>query len=114
MRENFVGQANVEDTPELKAYYKDLEKYEAGALWTVANKIEPWQPQSASVPVRWRYKDLREHVLRSVELVSPERVVFSGEATQEAAIIRLRDQQAIQPKLFHFGSHFFDAAQQGF
>ena len=70
MRENVIGRANVEDTPELKAYYKDLEKYEAGALWTVANKIEPWAPQSASVPVLWRYKDLREHVLRSVELGS--------------------------------------------
>jgi gentisate 1,2-dioxygenase len=73
MRENTIGRANVEDTPELKAYYKDLEKHEAAALWTVANKIEPWQPQSASVPVLWRYKDLREHVLKSVELVSPEK-----------------------------------------
>jgi gentisate 1,2-dioxygenase len=73
MRENVIGRANVEDTPELVAYYKDLEKYQAGALWTVANKIEPWQPQSASVPVLWRYKDLREHVLRSLELVSPEK-----------------------------------------
>ena len=43
------------------------------ALWTVANKIEPWQPKSASVPVLWRYRDLREHVLRSVELVTPEK-----------------------------------------
>ena len=44
-----------------------------GALWTVANKIEPWEPQSTSVPVLWRYGDLRDHVLRSVELVSPEK-----------------------------------------
>jgi len=73
MREDVIGRANVEDTPELKAYYKDLEKYEAGALWTVANKIEPWEPQSTSVPVLWRYRDLRDHVLRSVELVSPEK-----------------------------------------
>ena len=51
MRENVVGRANVEDTPELKAYYKDLEKYEAGALWTVANKIEPW---AAAIGVRSR------------------------------------------------------------
>ena len=43
------------------------------ALWTVANKIEPWQPKSSSVPVLWRYRDLRDHVLRSVELVSPEK-----------------------------------------
>ncbi len=72
-REDAVGRANVEDTPELLAYYDDLSKFEAGALWTVANKIEPWQPKSQSVPVVWRYKDLRSHVLRSVDLVTPEK-----------------------------------------
>lgn len=73
MREDAIGRANVEDTPELLAYYEELKKHDVGALWTVANKIEPWQPQSASVPVIWRYRDLREKVLRSVELVSPEK-----------------------------------------
>jgi gentisate 1,2-dioxygenase len=68
-----AGRANVEDTPELLAYYDELERLEAGALWTVANKIEPWAPKSSSVPVLWRYEDLRAHVLRSVELVSPEK-----------------------------------------
>ena len=72
-REDIAGRANVEDTPELLAYYDELESLEAGALWTVANKIEPWQPKSSSVPVLWRYEDLRKHVLRSVELVSPEK-----------------------------------------
>lgn len=72
-RENVAGRANVEDTPELLAYYDELAALEAGALWTVANKIEPWQPKSSSVPVVWRYRDLREHVLRSVELVTPEK-----------------------------------------
>ena len=72
-REDVAGRANVEDTPELLAYYDELEKLEAGALWTVANKIEPWAPKSSSVPVLWRYEDLRAHVLRSVELVSPEK-----------------------------------------
>ena len=73
MREDVIGRANVEDTPELEAYYQDLEKYEAAALWTVANKIEPWAPKSESVPVLWRYADLREPVLRSVDLVTPEK-----------------------------------------
>src|SRR6187402_1154420 len=72
-REDVAGRANVEDTPELLAYYDELERLEAGALWTVANKIEPWAPKSSSVPVVWRYEDLRAHVLRSVELVSPEK-----------------------------------------
>jgi len=73
MREDIIGRANVEDTPELTAYYKELEQFEAGALWTVANKIEPWQPVSSSVPVLWRYRDLRSHVLRSLALVTPEK-----------------------------------------
>ncbi len=72
-REDVAGRANVEDTPELLAYYDRLESLEAGALWTVANKIEPWQPKSKSEPVLWRYRDLREHVLRSTELVTPEK-----------------------------------------
>ncbi len=79
-KEDTEGRARVADSPELIAYYKDLERFEAGALWTVANKIEPWAPRSASVPVVWRYADLRSHVLRSVDLVSPEdagrRVVY--------------------------------------
>lgn len=72
-REDVAGRANVADTPELLAYYSELDELKAGALWTVANKIEPWQPRSSSVPVLWRYADLREKVLRSVELVSPEK-----------------------------------------
>ena len=60
------------DSPERVAYYQELARLETGALWTVANKIEPWAPRSASVPVVWRYQDLRGHVLRSAELVSPE------------------------------------------
>jgi len=72
-REDVAGRANVEDTPELVAYYGDLEKKGAGALWTVANKIEPWEPVSSSVPMLWRYKDLRGDVLRSLDLVTPEK-----------------------------------------
>lgn len=72
-RESVAGRANVADTSELVAYYRDLERLQTGALWTVANKIEPWQPKSDSVPVLWRYRELREHVLRSVALVTPEK-----------------------------------------
>ena len=79
-REDVAGRANVADTPELLRYYSELDRLEAGALWTVANKIEPWQPASASVPMIWRYADLRDKVLKSVELVTPEkagrRVIF--------------------------------------
>ena len=43
-REDVVGRADVPDTPELVNYYKELAQLKTAALWTVANKIEPWQP----------------------------------------------------------------------
>ncbi|MEX0446124.1 cupin domain-containing protein [Xenorhabdus sp. SGI246] len=92
-RENIIGRANVADNPELLAYYQELEKHRTGALWTIANKIEPWQPKSASVPVLWRYSVLREHVLKSADLVTPEkagrRVVYlnnTGDPRSSSAV----------------------------
>ncbi len=73
MREDVPGRANVIDTPELAAYYREIERLDAGALWNVANSIEPWEPRSASLPMLWRYADLRAHVLRALDLVTPER-----------------------------------------
>ena len=79
-REEMLGRANVADTEELVAYYKRLETLGTAALWTVANKIEPWEPASTSRPMIWRYDDLREDVLRALDLVTPEqagrRVVY--------------------------------------
>ena len=78
--DDVYGRARVQDSEELKAYYKELEKLGAGALWTVANDIEPWEPRSSSVPMLWKYDDLRNLVLKSSELVTPEqagrRVVY--------------------------------------
>lgn len=71
-REDVVGRANVADTPDLVEYYKQLSNLGVGALWTVANKIEPWEPASSSTPMLWRYSELREHVLRALDLVTPE------------------------------------------
>ena len=39
MRENVAGRSNVEETPELRDYYQQLQSLESGALWTVANEI---------------------------------------------------------------------------
>ncbi|OYU84050.1 MAG: NADPH dehydrogenase [Flavobacterium sp. BFFFF2] len=78
--DDVYGRARVQDTPELAAYYNELEALGAGALWTVANDIEPWEPVSKSVPILWKYEALRALVLRSAELVTPEqagrRVVY--------------------------------------
>ncbi|MFK5977527.1 MAG: cupin domain-containing protein [Rhizobiaceae bacterium] len=78
--DDILGRARVRDNAELEAYYKDLAKLETGALWTVANSIEPWEPSPVSEPVLWRNSELREQVLRALDLVRPEdagrRVVY--------------------------------------
>lgn len=72
-RENVIGRANVEDTPELEAYYRELEARDLGALWNVANEIEPWHPQPKSVPMHWRWRDVEPLVRRAPGLVSAEK-----------------------------------------
>jgi gentisate 1,2-dioxygenase len=72
-RENVIGRANVEDTPELEAYYRALEGEELGALWNVANEIEPWYPQPKSVPMLWSWKRIQPYVRKAADLVSAEK-----------------------------------------
>jgi gentisate 1,2-dioxygenase len=72
-RENILGRANVDDTPELEAYYRSLEGEALGALWTVANEIEPWHPQPQSVPTLWKWRRLEPLVRRAPQLVSAEK-----------------------------------------
>ena len=67
--EDVAGRARVHDNAELEEYYGRLEKVGAGALWTVANEIEPWYPQPKSIPMLWRYEDLRPLVVESASLV---------------------------------------------
>lgn len=89
-REDVAGRANVTDTPELVRYYRELEELGTGALWTVANKIEPWEPASPSVPIIWRYNDLRDRVMRALELVTPEqagrRVVYLANPARQDVV----------------------------
>src|SRR5581483_7770810 len=73
MREDVIGRANVEDTPELDRYYAELGRPDSYALWTVANDIEPWQPKPASQPTLWSYAALRPLVMQALDLVSPEK-----------------------------------------
>lgn len=69
MKEDIIGRARVDDTTELKEFYEKLDKLDTCALWTVANDIEPWYPQPKSVPMLWRYADVRPYVVESASLV---------------------------------------------
>lgn len=70
MDDDALGRSRVQDTPELEEYYARLAKLGSGALWTVANEIEPWFPQPKSIPMLWRYEDLRPLVVESASLVT--------------------------------------------
>lgn len=80
MDDTALGRARVQDSAELEEYYARLAKVGTGALWTVANEIEPWYPQPRSVPMMWRYQDIRPLVVESASLVRGEdagrRVVY--------------------------------------
>lgn len=67
--DDMLGRARVADSPELEEFYARLKKLGAGALWTVANEIEPWEPAPKSVPMHWSYEELRPLVVESAGLV---------------------------------------------
>ena len=69
MDDSAIGRARVAESADLAAYYEKLESFGAGALWTVANEIEPWYPQPKSIPMLWRYEDMRPLVVESASLV---------------------------------------------
>src|SRR5436189_6012409 len=72
-RENVIGRANVEDSAELEAYYRELDQHAAGALWTVANEIEPWHPLPKSVPMLWKRRTLEPLVRKAPQMASAEK-----------------------------------------
>ena len=71
-KDDVMGRARVKDNAELTEYYKELAEIDTGALCTVANDIEPWEPTPKSDPIIWRHSDLRKQVLRAIDLVRPE------------------------------------------
>ncbi|MEA2639217.1 MAG: gentisate 1,2-dioxygenase, partial [Chloroflexota bacterium] len=50
---------HVEDSPELQAFYEDLETMSTGALWTALASMMPDQPTPKAVPFLWQWKRLR-------------------------------------------------------
>ena len=67
-RDTMLGRARVQDNDELEAYYSELDRLETGALWTVANDIEPWEPHAFATPVLWPWAELR---LSLIHIPSP-------------------------------------------
>lgn len=65
------GRSHVADTPELTAFYGELAAHNADAFWNRANAIEPWEPVSRYNPTLWKYAEMRELCLRSIDLVDP-------------------------------------------
>src|SRR5579871_3603231 len=64
---------HVEDTPELQAFYHDLEQRSTGALWTMLEGMMPDYPQPKAVPFLWQWDRIRPLLIRAGELVTPEK-----------------------------------------
>ncbi|MGO4382826.1 cupin domain-containing protein [Specibacter sp. RAF43] len=70
--DDVLGRARVASDTALDEYYQVLKKADAGALWTVANDIEPWYPQPKSAPMLWKYRDMRPLVEEALGLVNAD------------------------------------------
>ena len=64
---------HVESTPELEAYYRELEAANTQALWNVLAEQMTDYPKPRALPFLWRYRDVRPLLFRAGELVTPER-----------------------------------------
>jgi gentisate 1,2-dioxygenase len=59
-REDVAGRANVEDTPELLAYYDELDRLAPARCGRWPTRSNRGSRSRQSVPVLWRYGDLRD------------------------------------------------------
>ena len=61
-------------TPELEAqrqaYYARIDAHSMAPLWTRLKALVPQQPAPVGQPHRWRYAELRDHVLESASHIS--------------------------------------------
>lgn len=69
--DSVYGRSRVAESDELKAYYQEVQDLGTKAFWTVANKIEPWEPRTLSAPMLWEFDKLRPLLIKATELVSP-------------------------------------------
>jgi gentisate 1,2-dioxygenase len=66
------GAITADKAAEREAFYKELEQYDMGPLWAVLGEALTAEPRVKSVPVIWKWRDVRPRVLRSGELVTAE------------------------------------------
>ena len=63
---------HVVDTPELEAYYRELEAADTCALWTVLASQMTDYPQPKAIPYLWKYATVRPLLEKAGRLVTPE------------------------------------------
>jgi len=56
----------------LELYYRELERYNTGALWTVLQALLPPEPRPRAVPMLWRWTEMRPLVYRAGELIGTD------------------------------------------
>ncbi|MGH3327905.1 MAG: cupin domain-containing protein, partial [Streptomycetales bacterium] len=62
-----------QDSPELLAFYDEIDGYHLQPLWTQTGDLMPFHPRPDAVPWLWRWKRLKPLAERAGELVPIER-----------------------------------------
>lgn len=58
---------------ELEAFHQEIERYHLGPLWAMIQGVITKEPATDAVPYLWKWSVIRDRVMRSGELVTPER-----------------------------------------
>lgn len=58
---------------ELLAFHEEIAKYNLGPLWDVIHEIITREPVETAVPYLWKWPVIRERVMKSGQLITPER-----------------------------------------
>ncbi len=62
--------AQPQTTDERQAFYRQIDRHHLTPLWEVLGDLVIPQPNSPCVPALWQYATLREHLLKSGELIT--------------------------------------------
>jgi gentisate 1,2-dioxygenase len=63
-------EAQSEQTPERKAFYRRIDGYHLAPLWEVLRGLITPEPRSPCLPALWRYRDIRPFVMESGDLIT--------------------------------------------
>ncbi|WP_026962949.1 cupin domain-containing protein [Alicyclobacillus herbarius] len=88
---------------ELLQFHEEVRNYHLGPLWDVIHEIITPQPDTAVQPYLWKWPVIRERVMRSGELITPERGGERRVIFLENPGLKAKGQQAAATQTLYVG-----------